>query len=148
MFLVNNPKEWLQSKEPVRTATALYDFYPASQGELPLKTGQKVWIAPQSLQPKNFPGWCRATDSINVGLIPASYVTVVGQLTKKSDANQSSASDIQHPPEINENLPVKTETAESQFVNDFNDNKNENNFDTSKNAEIFELKNEDNIVNN
>lgn len=90
------------------------------------------------------PGWCRATDSINVGLIPASYVTIVGQLTKKSDANQSSAPSSHPTPLMNENPSVTAENTESQFVNNLNDNEKVDNFETSKNAEIFEIKKEDN----
>lgn len=84
----NNPKEWFQQNEPMYTATATYDFNAASGEELSIRTGQKIWLAPKSLQPKDMPGWWRATDSINVGLIPSSYVTVVGQLKKKPEANE------------------------------------------------------------
>lgn len=65
----------------------MYDFVAASNDELSFKTGQKLWLAPQSLHPKTLPGWWKATDSINVGLIPSSYVTIVGQLKKKTETN-------------------------------------------------------------
>ncbi|KAJ8688496.1 hypothetical protein QAD02_024291 [Eretmocerus hayati] len=114
---VNNPKDWLQNKEPVYTATALYDFTPASSDELPLKTGQKVWLAPQTLQPKNLPGWWRATDTINVGLIPSSYVTVVGQLKKKSETKQPQAMDNRQPPSTaHESSPILVENSELHDV--------------------------------
>ena len=77
----------MKYNEPIYTATALYDFVAASSEELSFKTGQKLWLAPQALQPKNLPGWWKATDSINVGLIPSTYVTVVGQLKKKPESN-------------------------------------------------------------
>ena len=77
----------MKYNEPLYTATALYDFVAGSNEELNLKTGQKIWLAPQALQPKNLPGWWKATDSINVGLIPSSYVTIVGQLKKKTESN-------------------------------------------------------------
>ena len=141
--IVNNPKEWLQSNEPVYTATALYDFIGASSEELTLKTGQKVWLAPQSLQIKNMPGWCRATDSIKVGLIPSSYVTVVGQLKKKSESSQSQPSNIYQPPPANENPSNIKESPESQNVCDFDNDKSQN-FVKSKNEDIFEMNNENN----
>lgn len=83
----NNPKDWVKYNEPIYTATALYDFVASSSEELSFKTGQKLWLAPQALHPKNLPGWWKATDSINVGLIPSTYVTVVGQLKKKIESN-------------------------------------------------------------
>ncbi|XP_058799596.1 peroxisomal membrane protein PEX13 isoform X2 [Phymastichus coffea] len=140
---VNNPKEWLQNKEPVHTATAIYDFTAASNEELSLKTGQKVWLAPQSLQPKNLPGWWRATDSINVGLIPSTYVTVVGQLKKKLDSNQSQTSSSYQPTPIIENLTTEQESSESQIINDFNKEQDES-FAKSKSEDIFKVKNESN----
>ncbi|XP_046606490.1 peroxisomal membrane protein PEX13 isoform X1 [Neodiprion virginianus] len=80
----DNPKEWFQQNEPMYTATATYDFNATCSEELSLRCGQKIWLAPKSLQPKDTPGWWKATDSVNVGLIPSSYVTVVGQIKKKS----------------------------------------------------------------
>jgi hypothetical protein len=137
--LVNNPKEWLQSKEPVYTATALYDFTPASSEELPLKVGQKVWLAPQTLQPKNLPGWSRATDSINVGLIPATYVTVVGQLKKKPESSQSQATNLHYP--SNENSVVIKEKVESKDTTECDKN-NDDSVSKSKMHDIFEIKND------
>lgn len=142
-FSVNSPKEWLQSKEPVFTATALYDFTAASTEELSLKTGQKVWLAPQSLQPKNLPGWWRATDTINVGLVPSTYVTVVGQLKKKSDSNQVQAPSPYQPIPVVENLPTEQESSESQIINEFNKEQDDS-FAKSKSEDIFEVKDENN----
>ncbi|XP_014208946.1 probable peroxisomal membrane protein PEX13 [Copidosoma floridanum] len=135
---VNNPKEWLQNKELVYTATALYDFVPASSEELPLKTGQKVWLAPQSLQPKNLPGWWRATDSIKVGLIPGSYVTVVGHLKKKADTNQVSqmSTSIYQSPVINENFTAKENSESQEFTNSNKDSNKD--FVESNNGNIFQ----------
>ncbi|XP_012288490.1 peroxisomal membrane protein PEX13 [Orussus abietinus] len=87
----NNPKEWLECNEPVYSATVLYDFAPTSADELSIKAGQKIWLAPQSLQPKNIPGWCKATDSSNVGLVPSNHIKIVGQLRKKPIGPQSMA---------------------------------------------------------
>lgn len=85
----NDPKEWTNFKEPVYAATSLYDFAAVSTEELNLKAGQKIWLAPQPLQPKNMPGWWMATDSKNVGLIPSNYVTIVAQLKKKPEVKSS-----------------------------------------------------------
>jgi len=63
----------------------MYDFMAASNEELSLKVGQKIWLAPRSLQSKSIPGWWIATDNRNVGLVPANYVTIVGQLKRKSE---------------------------------------------------------------
>lgn len=86
--MIDNPKEWFNQEDPVHTVTALYDFASTTNEELSIKAGQKLWLAPSSIQPKNCPGWWRATDSVNVGLIPANYVTIVGQLRKKSNNSE------------------------------------------------------------
>lgn len=57
-----------------------------SNEELSLRAGQKIWLAPRSLQSKSIPGWWIATDNKNVGLVPANYVTIVGQLKRKSES--------------------------------------------------------------
>ncbi|OAD58171.1 Peroxisomal membrane protein PEX13 [Eufriesea mexicana] len=81
-------KEWHQSEEPTYIATVLYDFIATNNDELSVKAGQKVYLAPRSLQPKNLPGWCKATNSVNVGLIPYNYLKVIGQLKKIKKNNE------------------------------------------------------------
>lgn len=81
-------KDWHQCGEPVYVATVSYDFVATNNDELSIKAGQKVGLAPLSLQPKNLPGWCIATDNINVGLIPYNYVKVVGQLKNVKKDNE------------------------------------------------------------
>lgn len=111
----NDPKEWFKLNEPVYSATAGYDFIATLPEELSLKVGQKIFLAPQSLQPNNLPGWYKATDSINVGLIPSNYVTIVGQLKKKpSDVIQE-----QQNPEKN-----------LDFQETFDNSKNSDNIET------------------
>ncbi|XP_011866342.1 PREDICTED: peroxisomal membrane protein PEX13 [Vollenhovia emeryi] len=83
---VNDPKEWVKCEDPVCVATAMYDFMAVSNEELSLRAGQKIWLAPRSLQSKSTPGWLVATDNRNVGLVPANYVTIVGQLKRKSES--------------------------------------------------------------
>lgn len=78
----NDPKEWHETDEPAYVATVLYDFIATNSDELSVKAGQKVCLAPKSLQPKHVPGWCKATDNVNVGLLPYNYVKVIGQLKK------------------------------------------------------------------
>ncbi|EZA51433.1 hypothetical protein DMN91_007541 [Ooceraea biroi] len=90
---VSDPKEWVKCADPVCVATVMYDFTAASNEELSIRAGQKIWLAPQSLQSKSTPGWWIATDNKNVGLIPANYVNVVGQLKRKleSENNRNAA---------------------------------------------------------
>lgn len=90
---VNDPKEWVKCEDSVCVAHVLYDFTAASNEELSLRAGQKIWLAPQSLQSKSTPGWWMATDNTNVGLIPANYINIIGQLKKKpeSDSNKNAA---------------------------------------------------------
>ncbi|KAG8038091.1 hypothetical protein G9C98_006416 [Cotesia typhae] len=87
-----NPQFWFELNEPVYWATAMYDFNAGSPEEISLKAGQKVWLAPQSLQPKNMPGWSRATDKTRVGFIPSNYINVGAQVTRKNDADASASS--------------------------------------------------------
>lgn len=35
------------------------------------------------------PGWCKATDNVNVGLIPYNYIKVIGQLKKLKRDNET-----------------------------------------------------------
>lgn len=86
---VNDPNEWVKCEDPVSVATAMYDFTAISNEELSLRTGQKIWLAPRSLQSKSIPGWWIATDNRSVGLVPANYVTIVGQLKKKKSESES-----------------------------------------------------------
>ncbi|XP_018340260.1 PREDICTED: peroxisomal membrane protein PEX13 [Trachymyrmex septentrionalis] len=86
---VNDPKEWVKCEDPVCVATAMYDFMAVSNEELSLRTGQKIWLAPRSLQSKSIPGWWIATDNRNVGLVPANYVTIVGQLKRKPESESN-----------------------------------------------------------
>jgi len=60
-----------------------------SNDELSLRAGQKIWLAPRSLQSKSIPGWWIATDNRNVGFVPANYVTIVGQLKRKSESESN-----------------------------------------------------------
>lgn len=71
----------------------MYDFAAISNEELNLKAGQKIFLAPRSLQSKSIPGWWIATDNRNVGLVPANYVTIVGQLKKKSEIENRNATE-------------------------------------------------------
>ncbi|XP_033325622.1 peroxisomal biogenesis factor 13 [Megalopta genalis] len=80
-----DPKDWYQYDQPVFVASALYDFTASNSEELSIRVGQKLYLAPQALQPKNLPGWCRATDNTNVGLIPYNHIKVIGQLKKRKE---------------------------------------------------------------
>ncbi|XP_060826737.1 peroxisomal membrane protein PEX13 [Bombus pascuorum] len=86
-----DPKEWQDIEEPAYIATVLYDFVATHNDELSIKAGQKVYLPPKSLQPKNLPGWCKATDNVNVGLIPYNYIKVIGQLKKVKRDNETNS---------------------------------------------------------
>ncbi|KAK2584383.1 hypothetical protein KPH14_006768 [Odynerus spinipes] len=128
-----DPNEWTNFKEPVYAATALYDFSAMSTDELSLKAGQKIWLAPQPLQPKHMPGWWIATDSKNVGLIPSNYVTIVAQLKKRTEVKSPETST----PNIS--TPSTRETSEFQ-QNSMVENEHscKNNNENSESSEICE----------
>ncbi|XP_017890246.1 peroxisomal membrane protein PEX13 isoform X2 [Ceratina calcarata] len=92
--VVADPKTWYESEEPTHVATVLYDFAAVNNDELSVKAGQKICLAPKSLQPKQTPGWCRATDNTNVGLVPYNYIKILGQLkrVKRSDDDATAGS--------------------------------------------------------
>ncbi|KAI4504488.1 hypothetical protein M0802_000038 [Mischocyttarus mexicanus] len=127
-----DPKEWTNFKEPVYVANVLYDFTATSNDELSLKTGQKIWLAPQPLQPKNMPGWWIATDSRNVGLIPSNYVNIVAQLKKKTEVKppESSTSNI--------SALSSTQNANEVEQNSLLDSGNNNNKNSNENVELLE----------
>ncbi|XP_050450952.1 peroxisomal membrane protein PEX13 [Cataglyphis hispanica] len=115
---VNDPKEWVKCEDPVCVATAMYDFTAISNEELSLRTGQKIWLAPRSLQSKSTPGWWIATDNRNVGLVPANYVTIVGQLKKKteSESNGNTTTSTLIPTSM-QNVIASNEQAETTSIN-------------------------------
>lgn len=69
-----NPREW---KNPVE-AVASYNFDGANAGELTIRAGQPVLIAPRSVQTEQNllnTGWVLASvDNTTAGLIPVNYV--------------------------------------------------------------------------
>lgn len=96
----------------------MYDFTAVSNEELSLKTGQKIWLAPRSLQSKSMPGWWIATDNRNVGLVPANYVIIVGQLKKKSELESNGSATTSAPiPTSVQNVTASNEQAETTCVN-------------------------------
>lgn len=125
---VDDPKEWVKCEDPVCVATAIYDFTSLTSGELNLRAGQKIWLAPRSLQPKNSSGWWLATDSTSVGLVPANYVTIVGQLKKKTELqnNENGASPLTSTPAA---APIDS----TACVNTFNSSASQKNIDFSEN---------------
>ncbi|KAF7988951.1 hypothetical protein HCN44_007261 [Aphidius gifuensis] len=86
-------QDWLQINEPVYSATVMYDFQAATSNELTIKCGQKIWLAPESLQPKNNPGWCKASNGTNIGLVPSNYIQIVGEMKKKNKLNNENKND-------------------------------------------------------
>ncbi|XP_076762148.1 peroxisomal biogenesis factor 13 [Xylocopa sonorina] len=118
-----DPKEWHQYEEPAYIATVLYDFVARNNDELSVKAGQKVCLAPKSLQPKFLPGWCMATNNVNVGFVPYNYIKVIGQLKK-----------VKKDDEINSLNEEKSSTTENS------DRSNKNNFENVENDETVENK--------
>lgn len=87
-----DPKTWYESEEPAQVATVLHDFVPVNRDELGVKAGQKICLAPMSLQPKQqMPGWCIATDNVNVGLVPYNHIKILGQLKKVRKGDDGTA---------------------------------------------------------
>ncbi|KAL2724909.1 peroxisomal membrane protein PEX13 isoform X1 [Vespula maculifrons] len=123
-----DPKEWTNLKEPVYAANALYDFTATCSDELNMKAGQKIWLAPQPLQPKNIPGWWIATDSKNVGLIPSNYVTIVAQLKKRPEVK----------PSENSTPNVSTQNANELQQDSLLDNGHNNYKSNNQNVELHE----------
>jgi len=57
----------------------LYDFEAGSTGELSIRAGQRLRLAPKELQP-SVRGWILgSTDGTAVGLIPANYIKILGK---------------------------------------------------------------------
>ncbi|XP_020286147.1 peroxisomal membrane protein PEX13 [Pseudomyrmex gracilis] len=136
---VDDPKEWVKCEDPVCVATAIYDFTSLSSGELNLRAGQKIWLAPRSLQPKNSSGWWLATDSASVGLVPANYVTIVGQLKKKTELKNNGNDTSPLISTSVENAAASTDS--TTYVNTFDSSANQKNTDFSENNikdELFE----------
>lgn len=109
----------------------MYDFMAVSNEELSLKTGQKIWLAPRSLQSKSIPGWWIATDNKNVGLVPANYVTIVGQLKRKleSESNGSVIASTVIPTP----MPSATIVTSDDEINTVEPNISQQNIDFSEN---------------
>lgn len=108
----------------------MYDFMAVSNEELSLRAGQKIWLAPRSLQSKSIPGWWIATDNKNVGLVPANYVTIVGQLKRKESESNGSviASTVIPTP-----MPSATTVTSDDEINTVELNTSQQNVDFSEN---------------
>ncbi|CAL7950158.1 unnamed protein product [Xylocopa violacea] len=118
-----DPKEWHQCEEPAYIATVLYDFVARNNDELSVKAGQKVCLAPKSLQPKYLPGWCKATDNVNVGFVPYNYIKVIGQLKK-----------------VKKNDEINPLNEEKSPIRENSDSSNEKDFENVKNDKTVENK--------
>ncbi|KAH7975244.1 hypothetical protein HPB49_025306 [Dermacentor silvarum] len=70
---------WASGEEEHHVAVALYDFQPEAPGELAIRAGQELRLAPKELQPR-VRGWLLASldEGRQVGLVPANYVKVLG----------------------------------------------------------------------
>ncbi|XP_029174027.1 peroxisomal membrane protein PEX13 [Nylanderia fulva] len=131
---VNDPNEWVKCEDPVCVATAMYDFTAVSNEELSVRTGQKIWLAPRSLQSKSIPGWWIATDNRSVGLVPANYVTIVGQLKKKSEleSNGNATESTLIPNSNMKNVIASNNEAETTYISTLEPSTSQQNTDFSE----------------
>lgn len=69
-----NPSTWASPVE----AIVLYNFNSEQQGELPIKAGQRIKIAPKDIQQANRllqTNWLLGTiDGVNCGVVPVNYI--------------------------------------------------------------------------
>nr|XP_054924561.1 peroxisomal membrane protein PEX13-like isoform X1 [Dermacentor andersoni] len=86
---------WAFGEEEHHVAVALYDFQPEAPGEIAIRAGQEVRLAPKELQPR-VRGWLLASldDGRQVGLVPANYVKVLGV----RPANKGATAEVAPPP--------------------------------------------------
>jgi len=94
---VEDQKRWATGEKSHFVAVALYDFEAGSTGELSIRAGQRLRLAPKELQP-SVRGWILgSTDGTAVGLIPANYIKILGKQnvgeasTSQSTSNQEPA---------------------------------------------------------
>ena len=111
----NDPKDWVRYNEPIYSALALFDFNAATPEELTVKAGQKIWLAPQTLQPKNLVGWSRATDNASVGLVPSNYLKIVGELRKRTENTNLKGAMKEQPTNVESQNSPKSEIFVEQF---------------------------------
>lgn len=69
--------KWLTQEDCHYIGEALYDFDTNHESEIPLKTGQRVIIAPKEQQPKVVDWLLATTDGKRAGLIPMNYVKII-----------------------------------------------------------------------
>lgn len=68
--------KWLTQEDCHYIGEALYDFNTNHEGEIPLKAGQRVIIAPKEQQPRVSDWLLATTDGKRAGLIPMNYVKI------------------------------------------------------------------------
>lgn len=98
-------ERWREGRGPHYTAKALHDFHATQEGELPLRKGQSILVAPKHLQPR-LRGWLLAAPSpasaaempnssasgesqaqAKPGLVPINYVSITGRHPTPSNPN-------------------------------------------------------------
>lgn len=92
-----NPREW---KNPVE-AVAIYNFDGANPGELTIRAGQPILIAPRTVQTEQNllnTGWVLASvDNTTAGLIPVNYVQGAAAKVAQKDVTLHSEEQQQQP---------------------------------------------------
>ena len=82
-----NPATWVSSVD----AIALYNFNGEQPGELPVKAGQRIKIAPKEIQQANRllqTNWLLGTiDGVNCGVVPVNYIQRIGIAQQNVDSN-------------------------------------------------------------
>lgn len=69
--------KWMSQEDCHYIGEALYDFNTNQETEIPLKTGQRVIIAPKEQQPRVTDWLLATTDGKKSGLIPMNYVKII-----------------------------------------------------------------------
>ncbi|XP_067936075.1 peroxisomal membrane protein PEX13-like [Watersipora subatra] len=78
-----------------------YDFLATHEDELPVKQGQRINLAPADLQPRlRENDWLVASDGEKSGIVPASYIRILGTRQGKPKAQLSTTSDTLSIPNI------------------------------------------------
>jgi len=89
---VEDQKRWATGERSHFVAVALYDFEGSSNGELSVRAGQRLRLAPKELQP-SVRGWILGSvDGSTVGLVPANYIKIIGKQNVGENAAWSAQS--------------------------------------------------------
>ncbi|CAO1332880.1 unnamed protein product [Diamesa serratosioi] len=107
-----NPATWVNPVD----ATALYNFNGEQPGELPIKAGQRIKIAPKEIQQANRllqTNWLLGTiDGVNCGVVPVNYIQRSGIAKAHVDSNIAQQDHITMEPVLITNIETKPQDAQ------------------------------------